>query len=157
MFNNIRTRTQFVVTVLFVYYYLISTYHTGVSESCDYNMSVSLLPSLNIGKVRKYLGKEATRAVIYALVTSRLDKLNGLLYGLPACQVDKPQRVQTTAVRIVTRTRVRDHVTCLPPPTTDSGPIFGLRRFYSFYVLFVVCFVFCLVYLHGSVFNFNTF
>ena len=65
----------------------------------------------NIGKIRKYLDKGAAQVAVHALVTSRLDNLNSLLYGLPACQLDRLQRVQNMAARIVSRTVMRDHIT----------------------------------------------
>lgn len=77
---------------------------TAVCQSANYHLR-------NIGKVRKYLDKGATQIAIHALVTSRLDNLNSLLYGLPACQLDKLQRVQNNAARIVTRAPMRDHIT----------------------------------------------
>ena len=39
----------------------------------------------------------------------RLDYSNGLLYGLPKCTVAGLQAVQTSAARIVTQERLRDH------------------------------------------------
>ena len=40
---------------------------------------------------------------MHAFVTSRIDYCNSLLYGLPAKQLDKIQRVQNTAARIIFR------------------------------------------------------
>ena len=57
----------------------------------------------NIGKIRKYLDVSTARIATHALVTSKLDYLNGLQHGLPACQLAKLQRVQNTAARIVSR------------------------------------------------------
>ena len=48
---------------------------------------------------------------IHALVTSKLDSLNGLLHGLPACQLAKLQCVQNTAARIVSRVHRQCHIT----------------------------------------------
>ena len=39
--------------------------------------------------------------LIPAFVSSRVDYCNGLLYGLPAYQLDKPQRVQNAAARLI--------------------------------------------------------
>ena len=49
--------------------------------------------------------------MIHALVTSRLDYCNAVLYGLPASLTNKMQRLQNTCARMVTRTRRRDHIT----------------------------------------------
>ena len=65
----------------------------------------------NIGKIRKYLDASTVRIAGRTLVTSKLDYLNGLLRGLPACQVVKLQRAQNIAARIVSRIPRRDHIT----------------------------------------------
>ena len=63
-----------------------------------------------IGKLRKYLSFEAAETLVHAFITSRLDNGNSLLYGLPDTQIQRLQRVQNTAVRILTRTRKFDHI-----------------------------------------------
>ncbi len=55
----------------------------------------------NIRKIRKYLTKEVTATLVHALVISRLDYCNSLMYGLPAYQIAKLQRVQNSAARLV--------------------------------------------------------
>ena len=55
----------------------------------------------NIRKIRKYLMKDLTATLVHALVISRLDYCNSILYGLPAYQIAKLQRVQNTAARLV--------------------------------------------------------
>lgn len=65
----------------------------------------------SIGRIRKFLDFEATKLVVHALVTSRLDSLNALLYGLPSYDIARVQRVQNAAARVVSRTRKHDHIT----------------------------------------------
>ncbi len=55
----------------------------------------------NIWKIRKYLTKDVTATLVHALVISRLDYCNSLMYGLPAYQIAKLQRVQNSAARLV--------------------------------------------------------
>lgn len=55
----------------------------------------------NIGKIRKFLTKKSAETIIHALVTSRLDNNNGLLVGVPECQIKRLERLQKTAARIV--------------------------------------------------------
>ena len=65
----------------------------------------------NIYRIRKYLTVTATKSLIHAFITSRLDYCNGLLYGIPDYLVDCLQRVQNTAARLVTSTPRSDHIT----------------------------------------------
>ena len=64
----------------------------------------------NISKVRKYLSQDATKSLVHALVMSRLDYANVLLYGLPEYMIAKLQKVQNTCARITMRTPRRDHI-----------------------------------------------
>ena len=51
----------------------------------------------SIGRIRKYITKENLKLLVNALVISRLDYCNSILYGLP-----KLQRIQNTAARLIT-------------------------------------------------------
>ena len=67
----------------------------------------------NLFKILKYLTDEATSKVVHAFVTTKLEYCNHLYFGLPKYQVNKMQRVQNTAARLVTRSSKHDHVTPL--------------------------------------------
>ena len=47
--------------------------------------------------------------LVHAFITSRLDYCNSVLYGLPACDLDKWKRIQNTAARLVTGAKRSDH------------------------------------------------
>ena len=64
-----------------------------------------------LGKLRKFLDKETGAMLTHAFVTSRLDYCNSLLYGISSSLSAKLQRVLNTAARIVTRTRIGNHIT----------------------------------------------
>ena len=49
--------------------------------------------------------------VVHAFVTSRIDYCNGLLYGLPNCEIIKLQRVQNAAARLLTSSSKYSHIT----------------------------------------------
>ena len=61
--------------------------------------------------MRNYLTPGATESLVHALVSSRLDYCNSLLYGIPNYQVKRLQLLQNTAARIVTKTRKYEHIT----------------------------------------------
>ena len=67
----------------------------------------------NISRIRQYLDQASTEKLIHAFVTSKLDSFNSRLYGLPRKQIDKLQRIQNAAVRIIFRIKKFDHVTPL--------------------------------------------
>ena len=64
-----------------------------------------------IGRIRKFLSTESCSTVVHAVISSKLDYCNSLLYGLPHAHLKCLQRAQNTAARIVTRTRKSHHIT----------------------------------------------
>ena len=64
----------------------------------------------NIAKIRKYIGSDATEILIHSFVTSKLDFCNSLLYGLPKNNIEKLQRVQNAAARLITGIGKYDHI-----------------------------------------------
>ena len=64
-----------------------------------------------IGKLRRYLDAGSTEKLVHAFISSRLENCNGILYGLPDKHLNKLQRIQNAAVRLVSLTKKRDHIT----------------------------------------------
>ena len=64
-----------------------------------------------IGKIRKYLDEPATLKLIHAFVTSRIDNCNSLLIGLPTSEINRLQRLQNAAARLVRQAKRHDHIT----------------------------------------------
>lgn len=64
-----------------------------------------------IGHIRQYLTTEATKSLVNSLVTSRLDYCNALLSGVSKTILNKLQKVQNTAARIISRTSRYNHIT----------------------------------------------
>jgi len=60
--------------------------------------------------VRRYLDDTTCAAAIRSLVTSRVDYVNALLYGLPDCALRKLQVLQNDAARVLTGTSRREHI-----------------------------------------------
>ena len=71
----------------------------------------SALHLRNISRLRKFLNRTASEQVVHAFVTSRLDMANSLLYGLPQEQLNRLQRIQNIAARVVTRSKKSCHIT----------------------------------------------
>ena len=79
---------------------------------------VNLIRSANlelrrISSIRHFLSTYATQTLVSAFVLSRLDYCNSLLFGCPQYLIDKLQKVQNNAARLVSRARKTDHVTPL--------------------------------------------
>ena len=66
-----------------------------------------------ISAIRQYLNTEAAKKVVCAFVLSRLDYVNALLAGCPKHCLDRFQKVQNSAARLVLKVKKRDHVTPL--------------------------------------------
>ena len=64
----------------------------------------------SIARIRRSITTTACRTIVHALVMSRLDYCNAVLYGLPGAQLQKLQLVQNAAARLVTGTHRREHI-----------------------------------------------
>ena len=72
----------------------METQINNILKSCYFHLR-------SISKIRKYLTVESTKALIHAFVTSRLDGMNSLLYGIPDYLTNKLQRIQDNAARLI--------------------------------------------------------
>lgn len=77
---------------------------SSLLKSCYYNI-------YNIGRIRRTITTQACKTLVNSLVTSRLDYCNCLLYGLNKSELNRLQKVQNTAARLVTKTGKWDHIT----------------------------------------------
>ena len=66
-----------------------------------------------ISSVRHLLSAEATKTLVCSLVLSRLDYCNSLLAGSPKCLLNRLQKVQNSAARLVCRSSKQQHITPL--------------------------------------------
>ena len=77
-----------------------------VCRTCFYHMR-------DIRRIRKHLSLKNAKTLAHALVTSRLDYCNSLLFGVAGREIGHLQRVQNCLARIVTKS----------PPRTHSAPL----------------------------------
>ena len=71
-----------------------SDHVTSVVKSCNYHISA-------LRHVRSMITHEAAQTLACSLINSRLDYCNSLLYGAPTSTLDRLQRVQNSAARVV--------------------------------------------------------
>ena len=72
---------------------------THISKLCS--SAFFHLHNIMISRIRKFLSAVETKSLVHAFVASRVDYCKSLLYGLPASQLSKVQRVLNTAARLV--------------------------------------------------------
>ncbi|KAK6175889.1 hypothetical protein SNE40_014266 [Patella caerulea] len=65
----------------------------------------------NIAKIRKFITIDATKTLIQALVISRLDNFNSLLLIVPNKSLDRLQKLQNLAARLISGCSRYDHIT----------------------------------------------
>lgn len=75
-------------------YLNFSSHTSNVASSSMYHLK-------NISKIKRYLSKGDTEKVVHAMVSSKLDYCNSLLYGLNLSDSAKLQAVQNKAARLV--------------------------------------------------------
>ena len=75
-----------------------------IVKSCYYHLR-------RLGRIRQCLTREAAATIALATIISRLDYCNCTLWGLPACQIERLQKIQNYAARIVTKSKPFDHIT----------------------------------------------
>ena len=64
-----------------------------------------------LNQIRKFLTVQSTQTLVHAFVSSNLDYCNSLLYGIPDYLLNKLQRVQNAAARLVMCVLKYDHIT----------------------------------------------
>lgn len=84
----------------------MSDHVNSVTRACYFHLR-------RISQIRPYLTQDAAATLVRSLITTRLDYVNGLLYGLPDRLLHKLQLIQNNAARMVMRKGKREHVTPL--------------------------------------------
>ena len=94
-----------------------------ICKTCHFHLT-------NISKIRTYLDRESNEAIIHAFVTTNLDYCNAILYGLSKVLLNRLQLVQNRAARIVTFTKIYEHITV---SLVDFGYLLNTVLFIKFY------------------------
>ena len=90
--------------VIFDHHLTMESHIKMVSKNAYYHLR-------NIASIRNTLCVDSAKALVHAFISSRLDYCNSLLYGLPKKSLDRLQRVQNMAARLITSTKITDHIT----------------------------------------------
>ena len=80
---------------------------TAINKTCQ----SGLYHLNNIGRIKRFLTFEDRKLIVQAIVMSRIDYCNSLLYGVAATNLSKLQRVQNAAVRLVCSLPRHEHIT----------------------------------------------
>ena len=101
--------------------------HDQVSNICK-SASFALH---RIGRIRNVLYCTTTEQLIHAFITSRLDYCKILYMHLPGYLIDRSQRLQNSAARLVTLTRKNEHIATL----SDVSACFKKATIIPVYIL----------------------
>ena len=82
----------------------LKSHITMICKSARYHLH-------NISLSTRYLTREAAEKAIHAFVISRLDNNNALIQGLPSCELEKLQKVQNAAARLLVGVNTKCHIT----------------------------------------------
>ena len=83
-----------------------------MKESISKTCSIAFRGLYNIRQIRKFLIIDATKTLVHVFVTSNLDYCNSLLFGLPAYQQERLQKVLNAAALVICLTPIKyAHIT----------------------------------------------
>ena len=102
----------------FEVFFVSSLKNLGVTPDCNLNMTQHVLnirrsayiKVRQIGFTRHLLTAQATQALVCAFILSRLDYCNCLLAGCSQSPIDRLQKVQNAAARLICRAKKLDYV-----------------------------------------------
>ena len=83
----------------------------SMDSQINHISKVTYLEIRRLGHLRSYLDIKEASTLASAFILSRLDYCNSLLAGLPNDKLDKLQRIQNSAARLVLRRSKYDHAT----------------------------------------------
>ena len=87
--------------------------HLDMKKQVSQTISACSFYLRNINQISRFLPRPTKERVVNALVTSRLDYCNALLYGTSAVNIARLQRTHNTAARLIMRSPHSDSATPL--------------------------------------------
>ena len=81
--------------------------HVHIAKSCK----AAFYHLHNIRHIRKFLTMKSTKLLVHAFIMGRIDYCNSLPYGLPVTHINKLQRVQNAAARLICSIPRFSHIT----------------------------------------------
>ena len=75
-----------------------------ICQACNFHLR-------NIGKMREHIDEDVTKLLVISFITSRLDYCNALLSGCPNHLIERLQKIQNRAARLITLTKRTEHIT----------------------------------------------
>ena len=108
--NNCEIGKAHVIKYLGVYLDENITMKTHIKQKCR----AAMANYYRIVNIRRYLTVDACKQFVHGLIISHIGYSNSLYYGLPKCDIQKLQRIQSIAAKMILRRRKYDSVTaCL--------------------------------------------
>ena len=92
------------LAVVFDQYLTFHDHISGICKSTHFHLR-------GIGRIRNLLTFDATAQLIHALIIRRFDFCNSIIYNLPNKQIERFQRIQNQAARMLKRIPRRNHIT----------------------------------------------
>ena len=90
--------------VVFDQYLTFHDHISGICKSTHFHLR-------GIGRIRNLLTFDVIAQLIHALITSHFDFCNSILYNLPNRQIERLQRIQNQAARMLKRIQRCNHIT----------------------------------------------
>ena len=87
--------------------------HLDMKKQVSQTISACSFYLRNINQISRFLPRPTKERVVNAIITSRLDYCNALLYGTSAINIARLQRIQNTAARLIMRSPRSDSATPL--------------------------------------------
>ena len=91
------------IGVIFDHFLIFDNYISGVCRSTHFHLR-------NIGRIRHLLSYDACAQLIHALILNCPDYCNSLLYNLPKGCIERLQKIQNHAARILKKTPRCEHI-----------------------------------------------